>query len=491
MQEILNKISEFEDFLNQYKEYLDTNEYEQYQKTLNELKIKAKLKEVNLTIKEAINLKLNKNYSKARELLKEASRQLENLEDETINKKIKTFNSQINKLKLQIENELIQIKNLLLGDESAIDIAINPIFNMEEDENLKKLKQLLSKYQNPVKIGEGGFSYVFRALKNNKTVAIKVPKEVTELTGKIFLREIENWKKLNHINIVQLYDYNIHPYPYIEMEYCETDLSKIKNKLNIRDALMLMFEVLDGLKHAHNKGIIHKDLKPSNILISNNTPKITDWGLAKEETSKSTTINALTLQYSAPEQITKTGEDKRTDIYQIGIILYELTTKQLPFKGDTFDIMECIKNKMPPKPSQLNPLIDEELERIILKCIQKDKNKRYQSVEELQKDLANYLNVQLTTELNKSKTQKDFSRSVFYCAKLVLFHLNNNDLHNALNYLYDLKRYAEKYCSDEVIRAVDKLIEGVDYRIKNGIKEPSDELKIRAKMIVEKVEMRF
>ena len=138
------------------------------------------LKKVNLTIKQAINLKSDKNYSKARELLREASRQLENIEDETINKKIKTFNSQINQLKLQIENELIQIKNLLLGDESAIDIAINPIFNVEEDENLKKLKQLLSKYQNPVKIGEGGFSYVFRALKNNKTVAIKVPKELTE-----------------------------------------------------------------------------------------------------------------------------------------------------------------------------------------------------------------------------------------------------------------------------------------------------------------------
>ncbi len=490
--EILKEIEDTEQFLNQYKSYLG-EDYNKYQTIILELKIKTKLKEVDLKIKEAINLKSNKNYSKAREILKEASKLLENIEDETINKRIKTFNSQINQLKIQIENELIQIKNLLLGDESTVDIAINPIniFNVEEDENLKKLKQLLSKYQNPVKIGEGGFSYVFRAIKNNKTIAIKVPKELTELTGKIFLREIENWKKLNHINIVQLYDYNIHPYPYIEMEYCETDLNKIKNNLNLRDALMLIFEVLNGLKHAHNKGIIHKDLKPSNILISNNIPKITDWGLAKEETSKSTTINALTLQYSAPEQINKTGEDKRTDIYQIGIILYELTTKQLPFKGDTFDIMESIKNKMPPKPSQINPLIDEDLERIILKCIQKDKNKRYQSVEELQRDLANYLNVKLTTELNKSKTQKDFNKSVFYCADLVLFHLNNNDLPNALNYLYDLKQYANKYCSDEIIEAVDKLIEGVDYRIKEGIKEPSDELKIRAKIIIEKVKMKF
>ena len=158
---------------------------------------------------------------------------MENLEDETINQKIKTFNIQINQLKHQIENESMQIKNLLLGDESAIDIqynSINPIFNEEENESMKKLKQLLLKYQNPIKIGEGGFAYVFKATKNNKTIAIKVPKELTEITGKIFIREIRNWEKLKHINIVQLYDYNIHPYPHIEMEYCETDLNKIKNK---------------------------------------------------------------------------------------------------------------------------------------------------------------------------------------------------------------------------------------------------------------------
>jgi len=495
IKEILKDISELENFLNQNMHYLDREEYKQYQEIISELRIKAKLKDVELKINEAITLKSNKNYSKARETLKKASKLLENIEDETINKRIKTFNSQITQLKLQIENELIQIKNLLLGDESTVDIQIRSVgvanLGIEEDENLKKLKQLLSKYQNPVKIGEGGFSYVFRAVKNGKTIAIKVPKELTELTGKMFLREIENWKKLNHINIVQLYDYNILPYPHIEMEYCETDLNKIKNKLNIRDALMLMFEVLNGLKYAHNKGIIHKDLKPSNILISNGIPKITDWGLAKEETSKSTTINALTLQYSAPEQITKVGEDKRTDIYQIGIILYELTTKQLPFNGDTFDILEKIKNEEPQKPSQINPLIDEELERIILKCIQKDKTKRYQSIDELQKDLAGYLNVQLTEELNRSKTQKDFNRSVFYCADLVLFHLNNNDLKTALNYLYDLKYYAEKHCSDDVIKAINNLIEGVNYRINEGIKEPSDELKINAKIIIEKVKMRF
>ena len=175
----------------------------------------------------------------------------------------------------------------------------------------------------------------------------------------------------------------------------------------------------------------------------------------------------------------------------MGIILYELTTKKLPFNGNEFDIIYSIKNEMPPKPSKLNPLIDEKLEYIILKCIQKDKSKRYQSVEELQKDLSEYLNIQLTTNLTASKTNKDFSRSIFYCADLVLFHLLNNDLGDALNYLYDLKYYADKNCSEEIINSVDNLIKAIEYRIEEGIKEPSDEIKIKAKIVVNKVKMRF
>ncbi|UXM84172.1 serine/threonine-protein kinase [Methanococcus aeolicus] len=275
---------------------------------------------------------------------------------------------------------------------------------------------VLSKYQNPIKIGEGGFClHIYRVIKNNKTIAIKILKELTETTGKLFLREIGNWKKLKHINIVRLYYSNIYPYPYVEMEYCEKELNKIKNNLELKEAVLLFFEVLNGLKYAHAANIIHKDLKPHNILISNNIPKITDWGLSKETTSKSTTINALTLQYSAPEQISRETIDKRTDIYQIGVILYELTTKKLPFNGDTFSTIDSIKNEMPPKPSQLNPLIDEELENITLKYIQKNRNKRYQTVEELQKDLLNYLNTQLTTQLMVSQTNHDL---VEVCFKL-------------------------------------------------------------------------
>jgi len=500
IKEILNEINAIERFLKNHKRYLG-EEYVKYQTTLNELRLKVKLKEIENNVRDALKLKSDGEYLKARNLLKKSSNDIDKLEDEMINLKIKTFNSQITNLKNQINNELNLIKNLLLGEDSSINApynsssvnSSNPINQSFSGENelLNKLNELLSKYQNPIKIGEGGFSYVFKAIKNGKTVAIKVPKELTETTGEIFLREIGNWKKLKHINIVQLYYSNIYPYPYIEMEYCEKELNKIKNNLELKEAVLLFFEVLNGLKYAHSKGIIHKDLKPHNILIKNNIPKITDWGLSKEITSKSTTINALTLQYSAPEQISRETIDKRTDIYQMGIILYELTTKKLPFNGNEFDIIYSIKNEMPPKPSELNPLIDEKLENIILKCIQKDKSKRYQSVEELQKDLSEYLNIQLTTNLTASKTNKDFSRSIFYCADLVLFHLLNNDLGDALNYLYDLKYYADKNCSEEIINSVDNLIKAIEYRIEEGIKEPSDEIKIKAKIVVNKVKMRF
>lgn len=500
IKEILNEINAIERFLKNHREYLG-EEYAKYQTTLNELRLKVKLKEIENNVMDALTLKSDEEYLKARDLLKKSSNDIDKLEDEMINLKIKTFDSQITNLKNQINNELNFIKNLLLGEDSSINApynsssvnSSNPINQSFSGENelLNILNELLSKYQNPIKIGEGGFSHVFKVIKNGKTVALKVPKELTEITGELFLREIGNWKKLKHINIVRLYYSNIYPYPYVEMEYCEKELNKIKNNLELKEAVLLFFEVLNGLKYAHSKGIIHKDLKPHNILINNNIPKITDWGLSKETTSKSTTINALTLQYSAPEQISRGTIDKRTDIYQMGVILYELTTKKLPFNGNEFDIIDSIKNEMPPKPSKLNPLIDEELENIILKCIQKDKSKRYQSVEELQKDLSEYLNIQLTTNLTASKTNKDFSRSIFYCADLVLFHLLNNDLGDALNYLYDLKHYANKNCSEEIINSVDNLIKAIEYRIKEGIKEPSDEIKIKAKIVVNKVKMRF
>ena len=499
---ILDEIQSIEIFiLKNHKEYLTDKEYNKYQTILNELRIKVKLKKIENNIMDALTLISNKDYLKARNNLKNSSKDIDKLEDEMINLKIKTFNNHITNLKNQVNNELNSIKNLLLGEDSSINVnssynssansnSVNPSFS-RENESSNKLNELLSKYQNPIKIGEGGFSHVFKVIKNNKTIALKVPKELTETTGELFLREIGNWKKLEHINIVRLYYSNIYPYPYIEMEYCEKELNKIKNNLELKEAVLLIFEILNGLKYAHSKNIIHKDLKPHNILINNNIPKITDWGLSKETTSKSTTLNALTLQYSAPEQISRGTIDKITDIYQMGVILYELTTKKLPFNGSEFDIIDSIKNEIPPKPSKLNPLIDEELEAIILKCIQKDKSKRYQSVEQLQKDLSEYLNIQLTTKLTASKTNKDFSRSVFYCSDIVLYHILNDDLENALNYLYDLKQYANKYCSNEIIEAVDNLINAIEYRIKEGIKEPSEDIKIKAKIIIDKVKKRL
>ncbi|WP_245547865.1 serine/threonine-protein kinase [Methanothermococcus thermolithotrophicus] len=336
IKEILNEINAIERFLKNHREYLG-EEYAKYQTTLNELRLKVKLKEIENNVMDALTLKSDEEYLKARDLLKKSSNDIDKLEDEMINLKIKTFNSQITNLKNQINNELNFIKNLLLGEDSSINApynsssvnSSNPINQSFSGENelLNILNELLSKYQNPIKIGEGGFSHVFKVIKNGKTVALKVPKELTEITGELFLREIGNWKKLKHINIVRLYYSNIYPYPYVEMEYCEKELNKIKNNLELKEAVLLFFEVLNGLKYAHSKGIIHKDLKPHNILINNNIPKITDWGLSKETTSKSTTINALTLQYSAPEQISRGTIDKRTDIYQMGVILYELTTK--------------------------------------------------------------------------------------------------------------------------------------------------------------------
>ena len=138
--------------------------------------------------------------------------------------------------------------------------------------------ELAVNYKNIELIGQGGFARVFKAVRksDNTPVAIKIPLSLDAQTGKSFIRELENWTNLNHSNIVKVYDYNILPMPYFEMELCDTDLNEyLKNKkLSPREASFLIFNIAEGLKYAHSKNLIHRDLKPHNILLKDGIPKI-------------------------------------------------------------------------------------------------------------------------------------------------------------------------------------------------------------------------
>ncbi|MBC7109078.1 MAG: serine/threonine protein kinase, partial [Methanomassiliicoccales archaeon] len=231
----------------------------------------------------------------------------------------------------------------------------------------------MNKYESLDFLGEGGFAKVFKAKRKSdgKIVAVKIPR-IDEKTSRTFIREVSTWLHLDHPNIVKLYDVDILPVPHLEMEYVEgvklgdkiiRDLDKYPKPVEENTALKLIKGIAEGLAYAHFKGIYHRDLKPLNVLLKSDlTPKITDWGLAKIGTmSSNRSVMGYTPLYAAPEHLLpgKYGHtDARTDIWQLGVIFYELLTGKLPFEGYTYEeIFGKIVDesyKFTP-PSEINP----------------------------------------------------------------------------------------------------------------------------------------
>ncbi|WP_297073771.1 serine/threonine-protein kinase [Thermococcus sp.] len=345
------------------------------------------------------------------------------------------------------------------------------------------LDALLSRYERVELIGEGGFGRVYRALKDGRWIALKVPHVVNKRTGKLFLREVSVWRELKHGNVVKLHDANLAPYPYIEMELCDRSLEDVKKPLSPGRVAEIAFEIAEGLKYAHSKGIIHRDLKPSNVLLKGSKPKISDWGLAKVLfESGTTTVTAMTPYYAAPEQISPSrfGEvDERTDVWQLGVLMYELSTGRRPFEGSDFvEVAGRIVMEEPVKPSELNPKA-KPLDGIILRCLRKDKEERYESMEELQRDLAEILGVKYREGLKRSV---ELSRSAYYAGQLFLLHLRIGDTKEALKYARDFLRYAK----GKERKELEGLIEQIELRIEEGLPVP-EELVEKGEVIVHSV----
>ena len=259
--------------------------------------------------------------------------------------------------------------------------------------------ELESKYTEIKYIGRGGIAWVFSARRKSDAmmVAVKIPISFDEMTGKSFLNEIAVWETLRHPNIVKVTAVNILPVPFVEMEYVPDALEAIEKPIPVRKAVHLIRGIADGLKYAHEQGFIHRDIKPHNILLDKDfVPKITDWGMSKvlaNEVKKSS-IAGFSLSYAAPEQIAPSEfgrTDERTDIYQLGVVFYELVTGLVPFGGESIvEVGNAILREQPIPPSEFNS--DAAVaEKIILKCLEKDPVKRYQSSAELLDALHGYL----------------------------------------------------------------------------------------------------
>ena len=361
-------------------------------------------------------------------------------------------------------------------------ITSTPVLNPVE-----ALQELYTDFQY---IGEGGFARVYKAKrKDGKVVALKLPKTLDPAVGRAFVREITNWLHLKHPNIVELHDVNVIPVLYLEMEYCESSLARLQKPLPVEEAALIVFNIAEGLKYAHSKGIVHRDLKPSNVLLKNGMPKISDWGLSKvlEESMSATTTASFTPYYAAPEQIDrKFGRtDERTDIYQLGVLFYELVTGRLPFEGSLSQVMMGIIRDKPVPPGQLNPEA-RKVEPIIMKMLAKRKEERYASVAELQRDLAGVLNMTYSESLKKSKTIGDLRRAVYYLTELLLINMKTNNAGEAYKYAGDLAYYTSGELRDEV----KKLAEQVKLRLEENMSIPP-ELVEKAEIIAHKIRLGF
>ncbi|MGI6022935.1 MAG: serine/threonine-protein kinase [Methanoculleus sp.] len=345
------------------------------------------------------------------------------------------------------------------------------------------ISELFSRYQSWTYIGKGGFARVYRAKKKDGTdVAVKVPTTLNESTGKAFLNEIQNWTSLDHENIVKVYDYNIMPIPYFEMELCDSSLADVDRPVACDGAAWILFNVCEGLKCAHAQSVLHRDLKPQNILLINGMPKVADWGLSKVMTeSQTTTISGgFTAYYAAPEQITNRPKDQRTDIWQLGVILYELVTGRLPFTGESMvEIGMAIATEAPGRPGAVHPDA-EPLDAIILRCLEKSPEQRYQSVTDLQGDLAAYLKLNYAESLKESIQGNDLHRSAYYCGDLVLISMKIGDLTAAYKYAVDLVRYSQ----GETRAQAAELVAQVQARAEMGAQELPIELIRKAEVIV-------
>jgi non-specific serine/threonine protein kinase/serine/threonine-protein kinase len=307
-----------------------------------------------------------------------------------------------------------ELEQTEISDAPPVFVSTDDDFDTTED---SQIGRHIGKYHVKAVIASGGMGTVYEAFQDHprRVVALKIMK--AGMISKVMLRRFEYESqvlaRLRHPNIAQVYEAGAHDdgasrVPFFAMEYVPGARSIIEyansRGLDTRERLGLFMQVCDAVAHGHQKGVIHRDLKPSNILVdSSGQPKIIDFGVARSTDSDlavtcQTDIGQLigTVQYMSPEQCNADPHDldTRSDVYALGVVLYELLTGRLPY-----DIRQCaiheavrvIQEDSPPRPSTIARTLRGDIETLVLTAIEKDRERRYQSAAALSKDIARYL----------------------------------------------------------------------------------------------------
>ncbi|MFC2163765.1 protein kinase [Acidobacteriota bacterium] len=273
---------------------------------------------------------------------------------------------------------------------------------MKPIEELKRGSILSSRYEIIEELGKGGMGKVYKAFDReiDENVAIKLIRPEISANKKIITRfqnELRMARKIAHRNVCRMYDIERDGDTiFITMEYVpgedlKTTIRRM-GSLTIAKAISIAKQICEGLAEAHRMGIVHRDLKPRNVMVDREgNVRIMDFGIAVSQDLKGITdpnIMIGTPQYMSPEQVSGKEIDERSDIYSLGVILFEMVTGQVPFDGDTtLSIAVKHKTDKPPDPRDINFRIPEELSRVILRCLEKEKEQRYQNIDELLSEL--------------------------------------------------------------------------------------------------------
>jgi serine/threonine protein kinase/ribosomal protein L40E len=284
---------------------------------------------------------------------------------------------------------------LLPSKESQVSVTVTLETPKEE---LTTGFTFADRYQIIEELGQGGMGRVYKALDKevNERIAIKLlrPEIAADLkTIERFRNELKFSRKIGHKNVCRMYDLNKEENTYyITMEYVpgEDLKSFIKRSKQLTPSTIISIgkQVCEGLSEAHRLGVVHRDLKPQNIMIDKEgNARIMDFGIARSLKGKGVTAEGViigTPEYMSPEQVEAKEIDERSDIYSLGVVLYEMAAGHVPFEGETaLSVAMKHKGELPKNPREFNPQIPGDLCLIVLKCLEKDKDRRYQSADEL------------------------------------------------------------------------------------------------------------